>query len=194
MHSHGGSLPARPGTIPAASTAESEERIGPSLMSQFWGMHQNRRDAKGRVSIPAPFRVALRNNRQAEANGTIVLRPSHKFACIEAWPIEEFQRLSIPLESLELFSEEYEDLAAALYADAFPVECDKEGRVLLPESLVRHASLGDAVVFLGLGRTFQIWEPQAAEQRRNEARERARTRGFTLPPARLAVARTGGAG
>jgi len=34
-------------------------------------------------------------------------------------------------------------------------------------------------VFMGLGGTFQIWEPAAAERRRVEARERARA--FTLP-------------
>jgi len=37
------------------------------------------------------------------------------------------------------------------------------------------------VVFMGLGRIFQIWEPEAAERRRAEARERARTHGLTLP-------------
>jgi MraZ protein len=36
-------------------------------------------------------------------------------------------------------------------------------------------------VFMGLGKTFQIWEPGAAERRRAEARERARARGLTLP-------------
>ena len=34
---------------------------------------------------------------------------------------------------------------------------------------------------MGLGRIFQIWEPDAAERRRAEARERARVHGFTLP-------------
>ena len=43
------------------------------------------------------------------------------------------------------------------------------------------AGLSDTVVFMGLGRVFQIWEPGAAERRRAEARERARVHGFTLP-------------
>ena len=41
--------------------------------------------------------------------------------------------------------------------------------------------LTETVVFMGLGRIFQIWEPAAAERRRAEARERARAHGFTLP-------------
>jgi MraZ protein len=157
-------------------------------MTHFLGTHQNRLDAKGRVSIPASFRAALKTSNGARdgdggvQNGTsVVLRPSHKHACIEAWPAATFQQLATPLQRLDLFSEEHDDLAAALYADAFPVESDKEGRIVLPESLVAHAGLTDAVVFMGLGRTFQIWEPAAAARRRAEARERARARAMTLP-------------
>lgn len=159
-------------------------------MTHFLGTHQNRLDAKGRVSVPAPFRAVIRalngtaEPESAGQNGApVVLRPSHKHPCIEAWPASVFRQLATPLERLDLFSEEHDDLAAALYADAFPVDADKEGRIILPEGLVAHAGLTDAVVFMGLGRTFQIWEPVAAERRRAEARERARSRGMTLPGA-----------
>lgn len=148
-------------------------------MTQFLGTHTNRLDAKGRVSIPAPFRAALRT--EAGGNASLVLRPSHKHACVEGWPDAVFQALARPLNALDMFSDQHDDMAAALYADAYPLEADKEGRIVLPESLVAHANLSDSVVFMGLGRTFQIWEPSAAERRRAEARERARTAGLTLP-------------
>ncbi len=152
-------------------------------MSSFLGTHQNRLDAKGRVSVPAPFRAVLRA--RAEAAGIegaqLVLRPSHNHACIEGWPADVFQTLATPLDRIDLFSDAHDDLAAALYADAFQAESDKEGRIVLPETLSAHAGVKDAVVFMGLGRTFQIWEPEAAERRRAEARDRARTRGLTLP-------------
>ncbi len=153
-------------------------------MTHFLGTHQNKLDAKGRVSVPAAFRAALRQN--GEANGAptqLVLRHSHKHACIEAWPLAEFQALAESLNRLDRFSEEHDDLASALYADAFAVETDKEGRIVLPDALIAYAGLTEGVAFLGLGRTFQIWEPAAAERRRAEARERARERGFTLPGA-----------
>ncbi len=150
-------------------------------MTQFLGTHQNKRDTKGRVSIPAPFRSALKSPLDSEVPISLVVRPSHKHACIEAWPTVEFQRLAGPLEQYETFSEEQEDLAAVIYPEATRLECDREGRVLLPEPLVRHAGLGDLVTFLGLGQNFQIWEPAAAERRLVEARERVRTRGLTLP-------------
>lgn len=146
-------------------------------MSQFLGTHQNRLDAKGRVSVPALFRAALKG---ADGAAGLILRPSHTHRCIEAWPATVFSALTRPLDGLDLFSEAHDDMAAALYADAYPIEPDKEGRVLLPEALVSHAGLAETVVFMGLGRIFQIWEPSAALARRDEARERARTRGLTL--------------
>lgn len=149
-------------------------------MTTFMGTHLNRLDAKGRVSVPAPFRTALRAGSD-DGVAALVLRPSHKHPCIEAWPAAVFQALETPLDRLDLFSEAHDDLAASLYADAWPVEADREGRIVLPESLVAHAGLSEQVAFLGLGRTFQIWEPAAAERRRAEARERAREHGLTLP-------------
>ena len=147
-------------------------------MSQFLGTHQNRLDAKGRTSVPAPFRSALRSTPDATA---LILRPSHTHPCIEVWPAAEFDRLAAPLDRLEIFSPAQDDLQTALYADAHRVEPDREGRINLPDSLVQHAGLTDAVSFMGLGRTFQIWEPAAAAARLAAARERARTLTLSSP-------------
>jgi MraZ protein len=144
-------------------------------MYQFLGSHQNKLDAKGRVSVPAPCRATLRQS--GDVNGTgvqLVLRPSHLHPCIEAWPASRFETLATPLEHYSPLSAEHEDLAASIYADAYPVEADKEGRILVPDQLAAHAGLSEAVVFMGMGTTFQIWEPAAAERRRAEARARAR--------------------
>ncbi len=151
-------------------------------MGQFLGTHLNRIDAKGRVSIPAPFRAALRALSE-EGTAPLILRQSHAHACVEGWPTRVFEALATPLERLDVFGEDHEDLAQVLYSDAYPVESDKEGRIVLPDPLVQHAGLSDTIVFMGLGRTFQIWEPAAAERRRVEARERARARRLTLPGA-----------
>ena len=151
----------------------------PGRMTHFLGTHTNRLDAKGRVSIPAPFRAALRP--ETGGNATVVLRPSHTHPCVEGWPEREFHALATPLDSLDMFSDAHDDLAATIFADAYPLEADREGRIVLPEFLVTHANLTESVVFMGLGRTFQIWEPAAAERRRAEARERARALKLTLP-------------
>lgn len=138
----------------------------------FLGSHQNRLDAKGRVSIPALFRNALKQG--GEDALSLILRPSHLHPCIEAWPPARFAALETPLAQYSILSPEHQDLATSIYSEAFPIETDKEGRILLPDHLVAHAGLTDAVLFMGVGPTFQIWEPGAAARRRAEARVRAR--------------------
>jgi MraZ protein len=142
-------------------------------MSQFLGTHQNKLDGKGRVSIPAPFRASLR---KPDGAFLAILRPSHRHACVEGWPLAAFETLDKPLGALPDFSDDQIDLAATIYADANELDIDKDGRVTLPAPLIAHAGLKDTVTFMGLGRMFQIWEPAAAEAFRNAARERQRLR------------------
>ena len=76
-------------------------------MSHFLGTHQNRLDAKGRVSVPAPFRAALRTE-EADSPITLILRPSHKFPCIEGWPVPKFEALANSLGKLAQFSDTFQ--------------------------------------------------------------------------------------
>ena len=142
-------------------------------MSPFLGQHQNRLDAKGRVSVPASYRSALK-----EISGTfeMILRPSTSYACIEAWPLPRFNELEKSLQDMDVLSEDYEDRATTLFSEAFPVVADKDGRIQLPDYLAAYANLKENVVFMGRGAIFQIWEPEAAAARATEARERTKLR------------------
>ena len=148
-------------------------------MTQFMGPHHNRLDAKGRVSIPASFRTVLREKAPEGAPPALVLRPSHKFDCIEGWPAAEFHRRGEALDRLATFSQAQDDLTFAFYADATELVPDKEGRIVLPDLLATHANLKDDIEFVGMRDHFEIWEPLAAARRRAEARLAAR--GVTLP-------------
>ena len=53
-------------------------------MTQFLGTHQNKLDAKGRVSVPAPFRAALKG--RPRANGAADPAAVAQASCIEGWP------------------------------------------------------------------------------------------------------------
>jgi len=152
-------------------------------MTQFLGTYLNKLDSKGRVSVPAQFRTALRtasSGAEALVGVPIILRQSHQYPCIEGWSQKGFESLAAPLYDYEQFSQEHDDFAMAIYSDAFQMETDKEGRIVLPAELAAHADLTESVCFIGLGRNFQIWEPVAANRRRAEARERARDNRMTL--------------
>jgi MraZ protein len=151
-------------------------------MQNFVGTFQNRLDAKGRVSIPAQFRALLR---QENGTANLILRPSHLHDCIEAWPERVFNELSKPDDKVDPLTQDHDDRMVSLYAGAFQIEADKEGRIVLPADLVEFAHLVDTVTFMGLGRTFQIWEPALAAARIKEARasQAARSRAAPVPGA-----------
>jgi MraZ protein len=154
-------------------------------MALFNGTFVQNFDAKGRVSIPAPFRTGLRDGAAKSGvpgDGSIsiplVLRPSEKANCIEALTEAKHKAYAEELEKLDPLSEEYDALATVLFADAWPIETDKEGRIVIPEALLRKAGISrdGSVAFVGIGTRFQLWNPaevaarKAAAQSINSAR------------------------
>lgn len=131
-------------------------------------------DAKGRVSVPARFRDALRAGSanpvpptEANATTSLVLRPSDKVQCIEVWTEARHHTLIAELEKLDPLSDEYDALAIVLFSRAYPMETDKEGRVIVPDMLLSHAGIdrSDRVTFLGMGTRFELWNPALVEER-----------------------------
>jgi MraZ protein len=61
-----------------------------------------------------------------------------------------------------------------------PLPFDPEGRVVLPVDLIEHAGIDGEAMFVGRGKGFRIWAPDAFRQHQRATFERARTRGATL--------------
>ncbi len=159
--------------------AESREYAA-LIMVGFNGTHANRVDAKGRVSIPAPFRAILRAP-ATEGACSAMLWPSPSMACIEGWTHEAFTAMAAAIDQFPSFSQEQQYMSFAVHADAQGVESDREGRIAIPERLCQYAGISSDVVFVGMGKNFHIWEPAALEQWRAEVRESLRTRRISLP-------------
>jgi MraZ protein len=143
----------------------------------FFGTFENKVDRKGRVSVPAPFRQALaRSSFQG-----IIARPSYRSLGIEACDLEFMEQLNDSVAATDLYSDAHEDLAFTIFAEAHQLSFDGEGRILLPPALVEHAGIADRAGFVGMGSSFQIWEPETLLRQKTEARVRAREQRLTLP-------------
>lgn len=144
-------------------------------MSLFLSTYINKLDKKGRVSVPSPFRAALTQ----PANGVVVFK-SYTLPALEAYRMDRMQKLSESIDQMDLFSENQEDLAATLFADAEHLTWDQEGRIFLPDSFREFAELTDQVAFVGRGPTFQLWNPTTFKSYQEEARNRIRKQKTTL--------------
>jgi len=151
------------------------------VLALFLSTFINKVDRKGRVSVPAGFRTALAGQ---SFNGIVAFR-SIKLPAIDGSGIDRMEEMSARIDALDEFSED-RDALSSIFADAQQLAFDGEGRIMLPEQLCQHAGITENAAFVGLGRTFQIWEPQRFEKHQQEMRERARRQGTTLPSRRVA--------
>lgn len=145
-------------------------------MALFLSTFVNKLDKKGRVSVPASFRLVLSNQ---TFQGIVAFR-SYKWPTIEAMGIDRMQKISDSVDQLDLFSEAQEDLTATIFADAHMLALDGDGRIIMPQVLLDHAQIKENVAFVGRGATFQIWDPQSFEIHQKDARKRVQDKQATL--------------
>ena len=143
-------------------------------MDRFVSTFTNRLDAKGRVSIPAPFRAVLERDSYASGGAPgIYCYPSLDAPALDAGGERLAQKIDGLLSGLPEYSDERDELSVALYGDVQVLGIDQDGRIVLPEGLRRHAGVEGQITFVGLGDKFQMWEPARFEARRAKAREQA---------------------
>ncbi|HCP00931.1 MAG TPA: transcriptional regulator MraZ [Rhodospirillaceae bacterium] len=147
-------------------------------MAMFLSTTTNKVDRKGRVSVPAAFRAVL----TGQAFHGIVAFPSFKHPAVQCGGMDWMERLGAGVDTYDMFSDEHDTLTAALFANAQQLAFDGEGRIMLSERLIAHASLSAQVAFVGRGPLFEIWNPDAFADYQSEAVRQASENGLTLRP------------
>ncbi|MGB0411548.1 MAG: division/cell wall cluster transcriptional repressor MraZ [Pikeienuella sp.] len=126
-------------------------------MKFFSSSATNKVDAKGRVSIPAPFRKVL----AMEDSPLLFLMPDVRDRpIIEGFGEAHFTKLADALDQLNPYSEEYDALAGLTVARTVQLPLDSTGRIVIPEELRALTGITDEALFVGRVRTFQIWHPE----------------------------------
>ena len=144
--------------------------LGGQAMALFVSTYINKVDRKGRVSVPASFRAAL----SPQAFPGIVVYPSFTSAAIEGCGTDFLEDLADAASTaFDLFSTEQDDLNTLIFSTSHQLAWDTEGRVVLPEDILAHAAITEHAAFVGKGRSFQLWEPEALKIHQAEARARA---------------------
>ena len=135
----------------------------------FLSIYENKLDKKGRVSVPASFRSYLSN---LGYNG-IICYPSFNNQSIEAWPQDRIEKISNTIDSLSPFEEKRDFFATSILSESINLQFDSEGRISLTPKLLKHAKIKNSILFVGQGKTFQIWEPANFEKFKINARKKA---------------------
>ena len=135
----------------------------------FLSTYENKIDKKGRVSVPASFRSYLSN---LGYNG-VICYPSFNNQSIEAWPQDRIEKISNTIDTLNPFEEKRDFFATSILSESINLQFDSEGRISLSAKLLKHAKIKKDMIFVGQGKTFQIWEPTIFEKFKTNARRRS---------------------
>ena len=135
----------------------------------FLSTYENKLDKKGRVSVPASFRSHLSN---LGYNG-VVCYPSFNNQSIEAWPQDRIEKISNTIDALNPFEEKKDYFATSILSESINLQFDSEGRISLTPKLLKHAKIKSNIVFVGLGKVFQMWDPSSFEKFKSVARKKS---------------------
>ena len=132
----------------------------------FFGEFEYRVDEKGRVPIPAQFRREIRD-------GVVVLSQGME-GCITAYPLPEWKKLAEALTAgASVSRSKLRRLNRALFATAFRVTIDGQGRVALPAPLRDFAGIEGDVVIIGANNCLELWNGEQWQAEKAESWEQA---------------------
>jgi len=119
--------------------------------------------------VPASFRSYLSS---MGYNG-VICYPSFNNPSIEGCSQSRIEKLSDSIDSLNPFEEKRDIFATSVLAESANLQFDSEGRISISSKLLKHAKIKQTILFVGQGKTFQIWEPNLYEKFRIQAKKKA---------------------
>ncbi len=122
------------------------------------GEYQHSLDLKNRIFIPAKLREEL--------GQTFVVAKDIREKCLKVYSLEGWENYIAPLK--EQKRKLSEKILRFLHASLSQVTPDSQGRIVLPQELVEHASIDRNVVVVGCGDYGEIWSQEIYETMKQE--------------------------
>lgn len=141
-----------------------KEKSGYSV-NRFRGHYEHNIDAKGRVSVPVKFRDVLTEKYDANLMVTCLNQ------CLIAYPMDEWETLEEKLSQLPEFKGDVNRFLRIFSAGAVECPIDKQGRILVPNTLRKRAKLDKELVFVGMLDRFEIWSKELWDKELEKAGE-----------------------
>jgi MraZ protein len=116
----------------------------------FLGQFQHNLDDKGRLMIPARFRELL-------AAGAFITQGFDR--CLMVMTDNYFRQVYDRISAMNLADPNTRLLRRFILSNAYPVEIDKVGRILVPQNLRQGIMLENEAIVAGQGEYFEVWTP-----------------------------------
>lgn len=116
----------------------------------FLGHYQHNLDDKGRLMIPARFRELLEG-------GAFITQGFDK--CLMVMSEVYFKQVYERIEAMNLADPTARLLRRLILSNAYPIEVDKVGRILVPQNLRAFLQMEGEAIVAGQGEYFEVWKP-----------------------------------
>src|SRR6202142_3153896 len=126
------------------------------LAHMFLGQYQHNLDEKGRLMVPARFRELL-------DGGAYITQGFDR--CLMVMTSLYFKQVYDSINAMNMADPNARLLRRLIFANAYPVETDKVGRILVPQNLRTFANLEGEAIVAGQGDYFEIWTPAAWDEK-----------------------------
>ncbi len=128
----------------------------------FLGQFQHSLDEKGRLMIPARYRELL-------AAGAFITQGFDK--CLMVMTDVYFKQVYDRIHAMNLADPTARLLRRLILSNAYPVEVDKVGRILVPQNLRQVIALESEAIVAGQGEYFEVWTPAAWNEQMNQLQD-----------------------
>ena len=118
----------------------------------FYGEYEHSIDKKGRIIIPSKFREFLKEYNIEKLYVTRWLDKCLFMFTEDEWKSQESKFRSMPFTKAE--SRKFNRL---YFSGAVQIECDRQGRILLPKYLKYFCDIKKDVIIIGLSNRIEIW-------------------------------------
>ena len=121
----------------------------------FYGEHEHTIDKKGRLIIPSKFRESFK---EYDIEKFYITRGLDK--CLFLFTENEWKTQESKFKSVSFTKSESRKFNRLYFSGASNIECDKQGRILLPQYLKDYAGIKRDVMIVGVSNRIEIWSKE----------------------------------
>ncbi len=123
----------------------------------FSGSYDHTIDAKSRLAIPAPMRAKIQREAGIGEGEPVSLYVTlDRDRCLTLYTESGFERRAAQLDGAQLPARELLEYERLFFSTAEQIELDKQGRIRLPESLLKWTRLKTEVKVLGVNDRIEV--------------------------------------
>lgn len=119
----------------------------------FFGTYNHRLNSKNQVTVPSRLRDAVDEEREGKGFFLFAAEKTCLYLFTPRGMEEVVER------ARQGSAGGKQDFLRMFYANVAPVECDGQGRIVLPAAMKETAGIEKDVVFVGAHRRVELWNP-----------------------------------